>query len=207
MTDTEAGFLHRRRLREQSRALTKHLVLGWGLSFVMLFLGAYHYFAVVGASDSFWLALMYAGALAGTLTLLVPVVWMWPEAALHKVGNVVGTALMISILAAIYCFVVWPTGVVLRAVRGSAPIYRWSEAVPAGAEGWIEKRMPPDLPAIAGHKVSMRPRRSGLGKLLLFFAKGGNVIFLPVLIILVSLGLALFFLQSSALAPLIYTLF
>ena len=40
-----------------------------------------------------------------------------------------------------------------------------------------------------------------------FFARRGHYIFLPTLVVLLALGLVLFFVKSSVLAPFIYTLF
>ena len=40
-----------------------------------------------------------------------------------------------------------------------------------------------------------------------FFAARGHYVYLPTLVILMSLGLVLFFVKSSALAPFLYTLF
>jgi hypothetical protein len=42
---------------------------------------------------------------------------------------------------------------------------------------------------------------------LVFFARRGHYLFIPVLVFLLILGLVMFFAQTSSLAPFIYTLF
>jgi hypothetical protein len=43
--------------------------------------------------------------------------------------------------------------------------------------------------------------------ILTFFARQGHYLFLPTLVVLIALGMVLFFVKTSALAPFIYTLF
>jgi len=96
----------------------------------------------------------------------------------------------------------------LRRQKGTAPIYRWSGEVPKNIEGWIEKEA-------ATRQDSFVPReqiRRGFMlrhpfSVLGFFVSRGQMFFVPVLIFLLILGLVLFFVQSSSLAPFIYTLF
>lgn len=207
MTENTAGsFLARKRLREQSRELTQHLVLGFGLGLILLFLGAYKYYISIEAWDVLWKVSIGFGAGAILGTLLFPSIWRGPEALLRRFGNWVGHALMKVLLAGTYFVFIWPVGVLLRATKGTTPIYEWGSIPPKGMEGWHEKKLPYDLPDTSGVDAS-KGGRTGFLKVLVFFVRRGHIIFIPVLILLVSLGIALFFLQTSALAPFIYTLF
>ncbi len=202
-----AGYLFRRDLREQSRSLTQHLVLGWVLSLFLIGYGAYRYFAVIGAWDLLWRTVMWSGAAAAVLTLVVPAVWQGPEFLLRKVGHTLGTCILIALLTTIYYGLVWPMGALLRKMRGAAPIYSWSDRAPEQADGWVGKSMPPDLLDPSADRTLPRGTRSSVLHIFIFFVRRGNIIFVPLLILLASLGFIFFFLKSSALAPLIYSIF
>ncbi|WP_054773630.1 DUF5989 family protein [Methylogaea oryzae] len=197
----EIGFLARRRFRESSRELTQLLVLGFGISFILMGVGAYKYFIVIGAWDALWKAAMWGGVAALLVTLIVPYFWLLPERVLRKFGNWVGHGLMKIILVAVYYGLIWPVGAIMRSRRGTHPLYAWGAQPTEGMEGWHGKTLPYDVANEAGSG------NLGLYKVLLFFVRQGHFLLLPVLIVLISLGVALFFLQTSALAPFIYTLF
>lgn len=206
MIEPTTTFLARRRWREESRELTQQLALGYGAGFILLALGAYKYFMGIGAADGLWAAAMVAGLLCILATLVAPALIKGPEAGLRRFGNLVGHALMNIVLATIYLAVIWPVGAALRARKGADPIYEWDRTPPAGMEGWHAKRLPHDLQGQPGASAGT-VRRVGMVGVLSFFARRGQLIFVPVLLVLVSLGIVLFFIQTSALAPFIYTLF
>jgi hypothetical protein len=208
LTDNSETFLARRDKRRQSRELTQLLVLGWAVSSICFVSGTYHYLAVIGASDRVWFVVAWAGLLGGLLTLTVPVIWQWPERALRGVGQIVGRTLMFAILGLVYFVFVWPVGLIIQRRTGTRPIYYWNQKAPADAEGWIPKSMPPGMPGVAGRKrATQKSAPLSIIQIFTFFVRRGNLLLIPSLLILISVGITLFFLQTSALAPLIYTLF
>ena len=81
----------------------------------------------------------------------------------------------------------------------------WDKAQPAGGlEGWHPKEVAFEVQVGRRGKPSLARR---FLTVLQFFARRGHYIFLPTLIVLLALGVVLFFVKSSALAPFIYTLF
>ncbi len=207
MIEHAKNFLARRKLREESRALTQQLVLGFGIGFILLVVGAYKYFISVGAWDALWLGAMWAGGFSIAMTLMMPFVWRGLEGLLRKFGNWLGHGVMTAILTIVYFLLIWPVGALLRASKGQHPIYHWDVKPHTGMEGWLDKKLPHDLPGSGRRDDGVSRRRTGMVSVLVFFARRGHIIFLPLLLLLVSLGIALFFLQTSALAPFIYTLF
>lgn len=204
MTERREGFLARQRAREASRELTQHLVLGYGIGLILLGFGAYKHFLDPAATSRAWALVAAAGGLAMVVTLVLPSAWGGLEGVIRGFGNWVGHRLMGAVLAAAYFGVVWPVGAVLRARRGTHPIYEWQDGVRPAMQGWHDKGLPYDLPR---HGEGRGSGRIGLFKVVLFFARRGYLVFVPLVVILASLGIALFFLQTSALAPFIYTLF
>lgn len=204
MTESREGFLARQRLREASRELTQHLVLGYGIGLLLAGFGSYKHFLDPAATSRAWALVALAGGVAMATTLVLPSAWGSLEGAIRVFGNWVGHRLMGAILALAYFGIVWPVGALLRARRGAHPIYEWQDGARPAMEGWRDKGLPYDLPR---HGEGPARGRIGLFKVVLFFARRGYLVFVPLVVILASLGIALFFLQTSALAPFIYTLF
>jgi hypothetical protein len=199
------GYLVRRTSRLAFEVLKKEIIFGLLVSTLLLGIGCWRYFIVIGANDDVARALAIAGAVGWLLTLLIPSLWKGPEQALGFVMRKAGSILFAILLSVIYAVLIVPVGILLRRFSGSGPIVAWDGPQPGGAiEGWRAK------------EVAVEARLGGRGKaslvrrfvnVLQFFARRGHYVFLPTLLILLALSVVLFFVKSSALAPFIYTLF
>lgn len=205
--DDKASFLARRESRAASRELTQMLILGFGIGFIALLLGSYKYFVVQGVLDSLWRAIAWLGAFALLATLIYPFIWRIPEQVLRRFGNWVGHQIMTVVLVVIYYAFFWPVGALLRAIKGKHPIYEWQESASHEMEGWRTKELPSDMLDAVAQGVLYNKRRIGMFGILMFFFRRGHYFLIPALLVLTAIGIALFFLQTSALAPFIYTLF
>ena len=206
MTEGADTFLARRESRLASKRLTQLLVLGYGIGLIALVLGMCKYFFVAGASSALWGAVAWFGGAALLVTAIVPFIWQWPEKVIHRFGNWLGHGVMTALLVLVYFLFFWPVGALIRVVKGSRPIYEWGATPASGMQGWQTKELPRDV-ATAERAVRGGKRRVGFLGVLVFFVRRRLYFLIPVLVVLVSLGIALFFLQTSALAPFIYTLF
>lgn len=205
MTEGAGEYLERRRLRTASRRLTQHLVLGLGIGVIALAVGLYYYLFAAGGHTPLWKTVAGAGVFLMALTLIAPFLWEWPERGIRAFGNWIGHALMTALLVFVYYVFFWPVGYAIRRIKGSDPMYEWDASPPAHMEGWRPKEFPADVRSATAE--SKGKGRVGLFGVLSFFARRGHYFLIPALLVLVSLGIALFFLQTSALAPFIYTLF
>ncbi|MCX7099264.1 MAG: DUF5989 family protein [Methylococcales bacterium] len=203
----KGSFLARKQARAASRELTQMLVLGLGIGFIALGLGCYKYFLVQDANNTLWYFIAWFGGFAILATLIYPFIWFGVEQVLRKLGNWLGHKLMTAILVVVYYAFFWPVGALLRATQGTHPIYGWDGQITPNMQGWHNKELPADIAAAVAQRGSSKKRQIGLFKVLVFFARRGHYFLIPVLIVLVSIGIALFFLQTSVLAPFIYTLF
>ena len=187
--------------------LTQLLVLGYGIGLVALAVGMYRYFIVSGGRSIQWSALAWLGAAVMLVTLVAPFAWQRPEELLRRIGNWLGHRMMIALLVPVYFLLFWPVGALLRAWKGSQPLYEWDGSAAPDMEGWRSKEFPPDVSTAHARSRDTRKRRTSYFGVLAYFARRGHLLLIPVLVVIVSLGIALFFLQTSALAPFIYTLF
>ena len=207
--------LAERREREEVRQLTSFgLTMGW----LCTLLGGFCWFCVISQIDWFWRALMTSGLLLLVLGTVLPQAlakphWLWMGLA-HLQGRLVMTVL----LTVVYLVMVVPLGWYQRRRQGGGqPFYRWdqnlpsqnlpSQNLPAGTTAW-ETLSPSESSPTTTRRQTGRTRSlvSLLAETLSFFAQRGHYLLLPVLLFLLLLGLILFFVQTSALAPFIYTI-
>jgi hypothetical protein len=119
------------------------------------------------------------------------------------IASRLGNLISVVILSVIYLVIFVPVGLIMQR-RGRAPFFSWQGAPPANLEGWHAKSLTVER-ASGGKK-----RRSliGLGFAAFgYFGRRKAYVYLPALVILVVIGMLMFFAQTSALAPFIYTLF
>jgi hypothetical protein len=201
---TKNGYLERladRRTRHELRRLVIFgIVLGWGL----IFIGAAKFLFTVGAIDPLWLAAMTLGFLMLGMAVVAPTLLAPLERAWMAVGTRIGHFVLSAFLLVIYFTSFTAIGAWMRRTRGMHPFYAWSTTELPGHEGWVSKDLS-SLPVDLGQEH--RATLFQFVRVLNYFARHGKMIYIPTLILLLSLGILLFFLQTSALAPFIYTLF
>ncbi len=73
---TKSPYLARREARLAVEELKREIIFGFVISTILLVIGTWRYFLVVGASDLVSLGLAAAGALGILLTLILPSAWM-----------------------------------------------------------------------------------------------------------------------------------
>ncbi len=201
---TQNSYLARRQARLALDALKRDIVFGLVISGMMGAVGLWHSYFVVGGMDWPWLALSWLGAVGILVSLILPSAWSLPQKGLGALVRGVGGALFGVLLGLVYVLLITPLGWLLRRIKGDAPIYQWSDRPPRAMEGWHPK----EVLFETGQGVGRRPGGiAGFVHVIEFFARRGHYLFLPTLVILTALGLVLFFVKTSALAPLIYTLF
>jgi Family of unknown function (DUF5989) len=201
LTDTPGQrFLAERRRRRLLHEIKRQIVLGLLIGYAVLAYCVAHLYFVPTQHE----ALMRVGAAAGllliALSVILPQGFGLVEAMLRRVGSVIGETALKASLILVYFGVMTPIGGGMRLVRGAAPIHSWQGGPPRPAEHWRDKSM------------SCVVRGNGTGKtsffsVLSFFVEGGKILFLPALMVLLGVGLALYFVNTSVIAPFIYTLF
>jgi len=201
---TKCPYLKRRGERTRAAALKKQITFGLLIGWLLTLVGAFYYFLVVGALDGLWLAVMWAGLLLLVVTISCPAALAWPERLWMKLASGIGHVVFSVILGAIYFLFFLPVGRFLRWRKGDHPFYHWDERKPVQPEGWVKKVLPSETIQLRDRK---RPLFTQPFLVIGHIARQGHYLFLPALLILLLIGLILFFAQSSALAPFIYTIF
>jgi hypothetical protein len=119
-----------------------------------------------------------------------------------------GRLVMNVLLTIVYFTLIWPLGAIERQRRGgSHPFHRWNFAPTARSVGWEEFTQ--SMTSDNSNPVTSSGSRSLIRlfvETLTFFVRRGHYLLIPVLVALLLLGLILFFIQTSVLAPFIYTI-
>jgi hypothetical protein len=162
----------------------------------------------VDSSEALWTSVQWIGGLWLITAVLVPQSFSLLNRAWKFAAQKIGHTAFLVLLSIAYFVMVWPVGAWMRRRRGAEPIYAWGSARPAAFEGWVEKGAPVDSgPVGPKQKIARVYMIRHPISVLVFFARRNSLILLPALFLLLVLGLILFFVQSSSLAPFIYTLF
>jgi hypothetical protein len=196
--------LHERRATLQ---LKRQIVLGLVGGSLLITSGAFRWIYVSDARTSVACALTLAGAALLGAALLYPSGLRHPESVIRNGTSYIGKSVFAALLSAVYFLVITPVGLIWRMWRGSAPFHQWKEGVsPSYAEGWTPKNIMEDERA-ANRETLRRPLLTQPFIVIGYFVRHGHYVLLPIVIVLLVLGLILFFVKASALAPFIYTLF
>ncbi len=200
MTET---YLVRRRHRLASSELTENIVFGIAAGWMLVLFGVHHYLTAVVIGTDWLLLAVPAGFVVFLVTAAVPSMLMWPRRGIARAAGFLGLAALTLFLAVVYVLLVIPTALLQRWFHGRAPYYAWRRTPPQAVEGWIRCE--------TGAGVSTTVRGLLLPRLFFstfaHFIRHRRITYLPVLLILLIVGIVLFFAHSSAVAPLIYTLF
>lgn len=194
-----------RREAEQIRQLTSFgLTIGW----LFTLTGGFCWFCVVSQIDWFWHSLLLAGVALILLGTLLPQALEVPHRAWMSLAHLQGRLVMSVVLTIFYLALITPLGWwERRRHRGSSPFHSWQETPPQVITAW-EKLPTAEQPETAAtyRRRKARSLISLFAETLAFFFRRGHYLLLPILILLLVLGLVLFFVQTSALAPFIYTI-
>jgi hypothetical protein len=197
----QSGYLLRLKLRRVREARRRQIGLGLIGGWLLLLVGAFKWLYAANSSQGAAVAFMIAGGMLFAAGLLCPSLLRPVESALRTAGNWLGHGIFSVVLTATYFCVITPVGLVMRVGRGTAPFYSGQGA----PEGWTPKIIDDGSPAKANDNY--RPLLLQPLVVFAYFIRMRRFVLIPILVFLLVAGLVLFFVKSSVLAPLIYTLF
>ena len=203
---TRSPYIHRLEERKRNDSLKRQIVLGLVIGWLAVLVGAFSAFFVPGANEFTWKLVLWAGMILLGVSVVLPSLLYYPEKWWSYGAGALGKLIFSTVLLLAYFLMFWPAGILLRRQKGNQGFYAWKETIPQLTTAWE--------PYGAVEDTAQTERggwRQGLLFqplwVLVFFARRGHYLFIPVLVFLLLLGLAMFFAQTSSLAPFIYTLF
>jgi Family of unknown function (DUF5989) len=191
-------------LRREAAAIRRQSVYGLVMGWVLTLVAGFLLFCVPSRLDWLWAILLAIGGLHLAAAVLLPQALAWPERVWIAIARLQGWLVMTTLLTIVFYLLIWPASFFSgRRTRG---FVTWDDQPPPTQTAW-EKF---DLVEIELAETSSNRYRSLpllLAGVIAFFFRRGDYVLLPILILLIVLGLVLYFVQSSALAPFIYTIF
>lgn len=153
-------------------------------------------------SDAFYLTFCALGAIMLAAGLVWPLCLAKPAAVFQNVMGKFGHLIFSALLAVIYVVLLTPPA---RLARSSLrfPAVEWQPGDTPPGVGWQRRSA----------TARMTDGNGGSGllgtvvRILRHFVRHGQWFLLPLLVLLLALGVLLFFAQTSVIAPFIYTLF
>ena len=198
------GYLRSLALRREALAIRRQIVYGLVMGWFLVLVPGFLYSCVPGRVDWLWAALIVVGWLHLVAAVIVPQALAWPQRAWMAVAHWQGQFAMTVMLTIIYFLLIWPAGILSR--RRARGFMAWDEEPPKSQSAWqsIEQVAPAIAASGSGRRRSLPVLLAGI---IGFFFRRGDYVVVLIVILLVVLGMLLYFVQSSALAPFIYTLF
>lgn len=198
----QSGYMKRLQARRDHAALKNNVIFGLTIGWVLTLMGAFKTFILLEGGLA--PVLFSAGLLFLTTVLIAPSLMVYPHGVMKAIATFIGTNLFKAVLAVIYFVTILPAGLLYQTKNNHVPFYSWAEKCPCSIEGWADK--------VASDERGKATEYSLQGWLqplsvVIYFARNSQMLFLPCLIVLLMLGMIGIFVQSSALAPFIYTLF
>lgn len=192
----ENRYLAGLKRRRKDTSLRSNIVFGQTTGWLLTIIGAFHYFVLV--EDQYWFLLMLGNALL-FLGLGAPQALELPQHFLEKTGGFLSTQIFRVILASVYLLVISPLGMMKQLFSGRAPFYYWNADCNVSFESWSKKIVSADT------KIS--PSEPALFQLMRHIIGSGDLVIMPGLLLILVFGLIAVFIQTTPLAPMIYTLF
>ncbi len=203
---TRSPYLQRLKQRRQLAKLKEQIIFGLVLGWILTLFSGFHYLFVADTNDLLWQILFYVGLILIALGTIIPSVLFFPENLFQKITQPIGKLVFSLILILCYFLLILPVGLVLQSLKGSEPFYAWRKKFLIEVDGWIKWQSPADTQLIRT-SAQKRPLIFQPIWVIAYFIRSGNYIFIPVLVFLLIFGLLMFFVQSTGIAPFIYTLF
>jgi hypothetical protein len=202
--DARVGYLQALALRREALAVRRHIVYGLVMGWVLTLVAGFVFFCVPSRFDWLWCSLMLVGLMHLAAAVIVPQALAWPERAWMIVARWQGWIVMTALLTAIYFVLIWPASVFSR--RRTRGFVAWDSHAPKTSTSWEPiELLESDSAWVASNRYRSLPLL--LAAVVGFFFRRGNYLLVLIVVLLVLLGLILYFVESSALAPFIYTLF
>lgn len=211
LTSTEMStFLQRKKTRDTVKAVKGTALFGMVGGLILFLLGGIKWFFSGNPLIFLWATLFFLGVAIFLIALFVPTKLAVVEKGFVKVAHKIGTVIFGLVLSIIFYALLCPVGLILRVMAGRAPFFSWRAANQSGLP-LMDSFWQPKLTVVDHRSAVASAHRAPvvlqLFAVLSYFIKHGHFIYLPILLILLILGLLLFFLKSSSLAPFIYTIF
>lgn len=170
--------------------------------FLLIVIGYFRWLFSEEAGD-FFAILMILGTALLIFGVIIPEVLTVVYSGFRNIGNIIGKIIFSILLCVVYIILIIPVGLYLKYKKNNIDILSvWDDSRLIDGLGFVPWELnyeKVDSGADGLHKKTL--------KIIGYFIMNGHLILIPCVILLVLIGLVLFFVSASVVAPFIYTLF
>ncbi len=204
MTD---AYINELKQKKENEALKEEILFGQGMGIVLIIVAGLKYLTTTHLIVEYIsIFLMVFGLTILLLGIIYPYALYYPSKLLKKFINKIFLAILLIILTIIYILVLLPVALLKKKKWASEyGFYLWKNNT--NNINW--KGFSPRINTI--ENISKNEKRANrisiIIKIVSYFIERKNFILIPLLCLLLLTGLLFFFVTSSVITPMIYTLF
>ena len=194
-------YMQERKNRLEDEMITNYAVFGQLGGLILSLLGFMKWLTTYNAVMSYVLLGLTAFGLYMIISgVILPQSLEWCYKPFSIVGNKIGELIFDILLLIVYFVFVLPVGIFMRRKNHDYLYLEWDGKYPfAEREGFTSWK--------SSGMTSRNGMLSTSARIIEVFMMNGKYILIPAVMILIALGIILFFVSSSVMAPFIYTLF
>ena len=204
MTDT---YINEIKQKKEKEALKEEILFGQGMGIVLIIIAGLKYLTTTHIIVEYISIFLFAfGLIILLLGIVFPYALYYPSKWMKKIINKIFLAVLLIILTMIYLLVLLPVALIKRKKWASDyGFFSWNDDT--NNIKW--KGFLPRVNTMENsQKTEKRTNRIGMiVKIVNYFIERKNFILIPLLCLLLLTGLLFFFVTSSVITPMIYTLF
>lgn len=193
-------YLKKRKFRLDERRVKDSSLFGLMLGTILIIISFLRWIVSYSNMSYFWEVSGVIGFFLFMTGALVPQCITCFYNGMRYVGNKIGNIIFSVLLFIVYAIFVIPISFFIKDRKKDYSYILWDDEYKGEETScflpWKEKK-----------KVEAKGIRGATFGLIQYFILNGKIIFVPVVIILLMIGIILFFVSSSVFAPFIYTLF
>lgn len=196
-------YLEKKEYSDAMEELKNETIFGLMGGIILMAVGVLNWLSAAKPWDVIFICVFFLGLAFLLLGVAAPSLLKYPYKAFRLWGNAVGKAVFAVLLAVLYFPLIFPVGLFLRRKRETQGYFAWKQAQPEPRSAFS------DIARADGAAAS--PRRASYWGILYQLFSGlitnRKFILIPAVVILVIVGLILFFVSSNVMTAFIYTLF
>jgi len=197
------AYMERKKQNDEMEELKNETIFGLMGGILLVLVGALNWLTAQDFWETVCLCAAALGLLFFVLGIVVPAALKYPYKVFRFWGNLVGKVIFAVVLAALYAVLIFPVGLLQRRKREAQGCCSWDKTPPELHSAFVDIMQTDNPKAKSG-------RTSYFGILYQLFSglvTNRRFILIPVVVILVIVGLVLFFASSNVMTAFIYTLF
>lgn len=190
--------------RNLFQEIKRQSIFGLVLGVLIVAISLINILFVIDANNFIWKILFYIGIIIFSIGFIAPQLLYYLEKVWSGLAKMIGKVIFSVILSVTYFLLFMPIGLLFRKSRENKNYAFWHNSEDVKIDGWINKNVCVKVDHNIKNKRNMFLQ---FYEVIYFFIEHKQWWLIPLVTFLLIIGLVLFFVQTSVLAPFIYTLF